>query len=214
MSQAPIIQCGTTKRFSVGSGKCMYPTEEAALTAYKDFVENKVCSHMEQEVGTVHVGLYTIPGTGTRFAERLLDHLGVIYSARHTDDPQPCFGLKRIVMVRNPYDTYLSHANMKEPRHTKSDLEFISTFAEYIWNTSHMDAFYLPLDIEPDYRDLLIAECASFCGVDRKNSIGFKWENRDASERDMTKEVSSDMKKHLRFAYNWYQHYTAFWGRS
>jgi len=208
---APVSSCQKTGRWSVLGGKCMYSSEAEALKVYKDLIEYPLCNQMEEEQGRVDVGLYTIQATGTRFVSRFLEHIGAIYSRRHIDDPQPCFGLRRIVTVRDPIDLYLSHKGRLEPRkYTRSDLEFVSVFAEYIWNTSQMEAFYFPLDIDPQYRQQLLAECAAFCG--REYAEDFLWSNDEASGCANNAEISDEMRRHLQFAVNWYSQYTVFWG--
>ena len=211
MMLAGIRQCETTGKWSVLSGKCMYLTEESALYAYRQHMEGRICSQNEREQGPVDVGIYSMAGSGTRFIESFMDHIGALYSQRHTDDPQPCFGLRRIIPVRNPRDIYLTH---KHRRHTKTDLEFVSTFAEFMWNTEQMTTFYFALDVDKKYRAQMLRECALFCGMPIETVDSFAWGNTHMSDRDRSISLSSEIESRLRFAMSWYHHYTTNWGHS
>lgn len=160
----------------------------------------------------MRVGIYSIPATGTRFVSEYLRYIGADYSRRHVGDPPPCPEWRRILPVRNPYDCYLSH---KHKGHTRSDAEFVSKWGSYIWRTQWMDAFYFPLDVPEANRLIMLQQCAQFCGIepDLNKIWDFEWKQVGKSERDRSKEVPEEIRNQLKFAHEWYEHYTVFWGK-
>jgi len=77
-----------------------------------------------------------------------------------------------------------------------------------------MDAFYVPLDIDEDYRRLMLQRLIEFCGGNADFSIidpyVEKWEKVGASgDKD---EFPEHMVAPLAFACDWYKHYTQNWG--
>jgi len=154
----------------------------------------------------MRVGLYSIPATGTRFVASALRHLGADYSRRHVGDVIRIPEWLRVLPVRNPYDCYCSHMHHG---HSKTDAEFISKWAYYIWRTQWMDAFYFPLDVPEDNRRGVLQSLMSFCGLERDMSLidSFQWEVIGKTEHDLDGEIHG-----LGFAKEWYDHYTLYWG--
>ena len=160
----------------------------------------------------MRVGLYTIPATGTRFVSQILRDMGADYSRRHVGDPPPVPEWRRVLTVRHPYDTYLSHMHMG---HSKTDAEFVSKWAHYIWKTQWMDAFYFPLDVKPENREVLIQDLMHFCDVPRTMDFirSVEWSSKNyESDRDRSAQVPPSVRELLKFAVEWYEHYTVFFG--
>lgn len=160
----------------------------------------------------MRVGLYTIPSTGTRFVSGFLRYIGADYSRRHVGDPPPCPEWRRVLTVRSPYQTYLSHKH----EHPKSDIDFVTLYANYIWRTQWMDAFYFALDVPEENRIGMLGELSKFCEIDpdwEKIKL-FEWNfDKFKSTRDRSEKVPEHMFEHLAFAREWYAHYTVFWGK-
>lgn len=77
-----------------------------------------------------------------------------------------------------------------------------------------MDAFYVPLDIDKDYRRLMLQRLVEFCGETPDFSIidpyVEKWEMvGSVGEKD---EFPEHMIAPLQFANEWYVYYTENWG--
>jgi hypothetical protein len=96
----------------------------------------------------------------------------------------------------------------------RSDAEFVALYAQYIWRTSWMDAFYFPLDVPADDRRMLLQSLMEFCEIERDMDLvdSFKWNPVGESKRDRFLSIPEHMVEPLEFAREWYEHYTIHWG--
>jgi hypothetical protein len=159
----------------------------------------------------MRIGLYSIPATGTRFVASALSHIGADFSRRHVGYMPPVPEWRRVLPVRDPYECYLSHMHHG---YSKTDSEFVSKWASYLWRTQWMDAFYFPIDTIPHNRQVVIQSLMTFCGKSFDGDVidSFVWKNEHASDRDRELEVPEHVKHQLAFAKEWHKHYTLFWG--
>lgn len=103
--------------------------------------------------------IYSVPHTGTRFTMALLDHLGVSYLQRHSDESLEGFD-KVIVPLRDPAVQFLSLRKRSE----RQDFEWLLAESNKQWQqlTDHLegvDPLYLKIDgvvdfENPDYSPL------------------------------------------------------------
>jgi hypothetical protein len=154
----------------------------------------------------MRVGLYSIPATGTRFVASALSHLGADFSRRHVGVLPSVPEWRRIIPVRNPYDCYQSHMHHG---FSDTDAEFIEKWANYLWRTQWMDAFYFPLDVPECNRAIVIQSLSDFCGLERDMDLinSFEWKTIGKTEDKKEFEPPN-----LEFAVEWYKHYTLHWG--
>jgi hypothetical protein len=89
-------------------------------------------------------------------------------------------------------------------------------WGHYIWRTQWQDAFYLALDCVEDNRLVMLQKLISWCNGTPNFDVLCErvenWEGIGKCDRDRSEEVPEHMKKPLEFAYEWYKHYTVFWG--
>lgn len=161
----------------------------------------------------MRIGLYTIPHTGTRFASVFLRHHEVDFFQRHVATPRAVPEWRHVLTVRNPYHCYLTHRR-RFPSNT--DVNFVAMWGHYIWRTQWQDAFYLPLDIHPDYRRECLNRLAMFVGatpdLEYINEYASSWKKVGHEEPKGKEEIPKNMIEPLKFAYEWYEHYTENWG--
>jgi len=161
----------------------------------------------------MRLGSYTIPHTGTRFVNGFMRKHGIKFSHRHVAAPRTVPEWRHILTVRNPYDAYLTHRH-RYP--SNSDVNFVAMWGHYIWRTQWQDAFYFALDVPPENRRVMVQNLVMFCGYTPNWEIIDEfvdaWKPIGESGRDRSEEVPEHMIKPLEFAYEWYKHYTVFWG--
>lgn len=162
----------------------------------------------------MRVGLYTIPHTGTRFASVFLRHHDVDFFQRHVSCERKVPEWRHVLTVRNPYDCYLTHKRRFPSK--LSDEYFVALWGHYIWRTQWQDAFYLPIDIDPDYRRDCLVRLAMFCGatpdMDYIVDYAAAWKKVGHEAPKGKEEIPESMIEPLKFAHEWYQHYTENWG--
>ncbi len=154
----------------------------------------------------MRIGLYSIPATGTNFVQSALAHIGADFTRRHVGQPMSRPEWRRVLPVRNPYDCYQSHMHHG---YSKSDAEFITKWAAYMWRTQWMDAFYFPLDVAICNREIVLQSLMDFCGVERNMDLidSFDWKPVYVTEDKREFEPPD-----LEFAEEWHKHYTLHWG--
>ena len=163
---------------------------------------------------SLRIGLYTIPHTGTRFASVFLRHHGIDFDQRHVSCKRKVPEWRHVLTVRDPYQCYLTH---KRRFPTKlSDEYFVALWGHYIWRTQWQDAFYLPLDIDPQWRETCLKELVQFCGgtadFDYISEYAGNWRKVGHTGPTEEEEIPENLIEPLKFAYEWYQHYTEDWG--
>ena len=163
------------------------------------------------------VCVHSIPHTGTRFVIKFFESHGTPVWHRHLYDKQNRPEWKRIIPVRSPYDCWKSWTRRRRREFT--DLDFVAIWGEFIMRTEHQDAFYFPLDIDPLRRQMLLMDAVDYIGADRDmefiKAFAKKWQPRGASARPHEREAEElpgDVENALRFAHEWYRHYTMHWG--
>jgi hypothetical protein len=79
-----------------------------------------------------------------------------------------------------------------------------------------MDAFYVSLDLPPENRRCQMQQLMTFCNetpnFDIIDPFCEKWEKVGACDRDRSEEIPSHMINPLKFAVEWYEHYSLRWG--
>jgi hypothetical protein len=161
--------------------------------------------------------IYSIQHTGTRFTKRFFSEHGTPLVHRHIRDPKEQEEHRRIIPVRNPYDCLLSWRRRRKKHF--DFVSFVSLWGEYIMRTENMDAYYFPLDVRKTRRQHMLLHALNFAGFHQNRTIiksyGEEWRPVSPSVRpeDRAKEVVPEkMIEPLKFAYEWYEHYTKNYG--
>lgn len=158
------------------------------------------------------LGLYTIPHTGTRSIALFLRNCGIKFKQRHVNTPMTRPEWRRVLTVRHPHDCYLTHRR-RYPSNT--DVNFVAMWGHYIWRTQWMDAFYVALDCPRENRRMMMQELVQFCnGTPDFGVIDpfcEEW-RKVGSTKERDEEFPEHMIEPLKFAVEWYEHYTVFWG--
>jgi len=153
--------------------------------------------------------------TGTRFVYDLFRGNGTKLEIRHCGWPQREPEWRRIIPVRNPYDTLLSWIRRSDKNY--EPLIFVAMWGEFIMRTHEQECFYFPLDVDSSKRHVMCSDAIKFAGAERSKEFvrGYAdaWKpvsKTFGSGKDET--VPENMIKPLRFAHEWYEHYTKNWG--
>lgn len=159
------------------------------------------------------IELYTIPHTGTRTAHRFLKLFDVKVNQRHVASPRTVPAWRRVLTVRHPHDVYKT---WKRRFPSEPDYNFVASWGHYIWRTSWQDAFYLAWDIPKDNRRWMLNELCMWCNVTPDFDIidPFCEEWPKVGSGSTGDEVFPDyLENALKFAVEWYEHYTLYPGR-
>ena len=163
------------------------------------------------------VCVHTIPHTGTRFAMDFFHQNGTPLWHRHLYEKKVRPEWKRIVTVRNPYDCWKSWVSRRRAEFT--DLEFVSMWAEFIMRTEHQDAFYFALDVTENRRQWMLSDAVRYIGAEPNRDFikpfAERWKHKGVSLKKEQRDaiaVPDDVRVALRFADDWYRHYTEDWG--
>lgn len=155
--------------------------------------------------------------TGTRFTLKFFHDHGIQVFHRHVHEQMTKPEWVRILPVRSPYDCYRSWVR-RRAKHMDDKL-FISRWATYIFHTEQQDAFYFPLDIHESERVPMLKAAVEFIG--EKPNMNYirmyakDWKRVSPSIREedrVNDPFPEHMRELLRFADEWYDHYTKNWG--
>lgn len=162
----------------------------------------------------LRLGLYTIPHTGTRFVAKFLRHHGLEFNQRHVSCEKKVPEWRHILTVRDPYKCYLTHKR-RFPEKLR-DANFVALWGHYIWRTQWQEAFYVPLDIDPGYRQKMLVDLIMFCNgtpdMEFIRKYAEEWPKVGHVEPKDFESIPEHLVTCLEFAYEWYRYYTDNWG--